>query len=215
MSNGGKKQGEKSSSCPRVGYSQGKERGSIWFLKSPKDHPRIPPGGLVPKQKCILLWLERTNGYLQLYRASPRPPWLFCEEARKNDEVLCVRVCGLLHQGKEENEGNESEDIVLQTLTPVAELDVSATPAALLIHPPLPPPSLPSLPQFLTPGLRTSPPSRDRLENPVLVSGAQGLGLVLPSNTQQGSQFGPRATPRAGLSPWLSQVCVLRHFSCV
>jgi len=143
------------------------------------------------------------------------PLWLFCEEARKNDEVLYVQACGLLHQGKEENEGSESEDMVLQTLTPVAELDVSATPAALLIHPPLPPPSLPSLPQFLTPGLRTSPPSRDRLENPVLVSGVQGLGLVLPSNTQQGSQFGPRATPRAGLSPWLSQVCVLRYFSCV
>ena len=143
------------------------------------------------------------------------PLWLFCEVARKNDEVLYVQACGLLHQGKEEKEGNESEDTVLQTLTPVAELDVSATPAALLIHPPLPPPSLPTLPQFLTPGLRTSPPSRNRLENPVLVSGAQGLGLVLPSKTQQGSQFGPRPTPRAGLSPWLSQVCVLHHFSCV
>ena len=60
-----------------------------------------------------------------------------------------MRILPLLQKGTPKEirrkEGNESEDTVLQTLTPVAELDVSATPAALLIHPPLPPPSLPTL----------------------------------------------------------------------
>ena len=105
---------------------------------------------------------------------------------------------------------------MLQTLTPLVELEVLAAPAALLIHPPLPPPFRPILPQFLTPGLRTSPPESDHLETPTLVSGPQRLGLVLPSKTQQGSQFGLRATPRAGLSPWLlSPACMLNHFSRV
>ena len=62
---------------------------------------------------------------------------------------------------------NETEGMLLQILTPPAEL-------------------------------RTSPPSRDQLENPVLVSGAQGLGLASQFKTRQGTQFGPGATPRAG-----------------
>ena len=53
-------------------------------------------------------------------------------------------------------------------------------------------PSILMQPQFLTLRLRASPPYKDRLENPVLVSGAQGLGLISPSKTQQGTQFGFR-----------------------
>ena len=45
-------------------------------------------------------------------------------------------------------------------------------------------------------GLALSP-YRDQLENPFLAPGAQGPGLVSPSKTQQGTQFGPGAIPRA------------------
>ena len=41
----------------------------------------------------------------------------------------------------------------------------------------------------------------DQLENAELVPGALGPGLVSPSKTQQGTQFGPGTTPRAGQSP--------------
>ena len=54
----------------------------------------------------------------------------------------------------------------------LAELAVSAT----LVVMPLP--SVPIQPQFLTLGLSTCPPSKDQLENTVLVSRTQGLDLV-------------------------------------
>ena len=63
------------------------------------------------------------------------------------------------------------------------------------------PPSIPCAlfqPQFLTLGLRTAPPSRGQLEKPVLVSGAQELGLVSPSKALRGTQFGPETPSRAG-----------------
>ena len=52
--------------------------------------------------------------------------------------------------------------------------------------------------QFLTLGLTAVHPYRDQLENPVLVPGAQGFGVVSASKTQQGPQFEPGVTPRAG-----------------
>ena len=146
---------------------------------------------------------------MAIYSLTELPLWLFCEEARKN-ETLYVQACGLLHQGKRENEGNETEDTELQTLTPGAELEVSATPAAPLIHPPLPPPSRPTLPQFLTPGLGTSPPSTDRLENPVLVSGAQDLAWHCHLRSNRAASLGQE--------PPLGQDCLhgyLRHACCV
>ena len=73
--------------------------------------------------------------------------------------------------------------MLLQTLTPPAEVAVPASLAVMPRYRPLPPPLVPFQPQFLTLGLRTCPPSRDQLEKPVLVSGAQGLGLVSPSKT--------------------------------
>ena len=91
--------------------------------------------------------------------------------------------------------------MLLQTLPPLAELAVPATLAIMPIYPPLPQPSVSTQPQFLILGLRTSPPYRDQLENPVLVSGAQGLGLVSPSKTQEGTQFGPGATSGVGQFP--------------
>ena len=120
----------------------------------------------------------------------------------KTDDIFYVQAFVLLHQGKQK-EGHQNEDMLLQTLTRPAELAVPTTLAVRPIYPPLPPPSFPFQPQFLTLGLGTSPPSRAQLENPVLVSGAQGLGLVSPPKAQQGSQFGPRATPRAGQLPLL------------
>ena len=68
------------------------------------------------------------------------------------------------YQGRYEKAGNESEGMLLQTLTPLAELGV---PAALAIMPPLPPLSVPIQPLFLTLRPRTSPPYRGQLENPV------------------------------------------------
>ena len=67
--------------------------------------------------------------------------------------------------------------MLLQTLTPTAELAVPAWP----IYPTPPAPSIPIQPQFLALGLRTSLPSRDQLQNRVLGFGAQVLGLVSPS----------------------------------
>ena len=86
----------------------------------------------------------------------------------------------LLYQGKLEKEGDEGEARLLHTLSPPAELGDPATKT----DPPLPPPSDFIQPQFLTLGCRTAPPSRDQLENPVLISKAQGFGLVSPSKTQ-------------------------------
>ena len=65
--------------------------------------------------------------------------------------------------------------MLLQTLTLLAEL---AVPAVVMVTPTCPPlllilPSVPIQPWFLALGFR------DQLENPVLVSGAQGLGLVI------------------------------------
>ena len=106
---------------------------------------------------------------------------------------LCASICTIIKEIRKGKEGNESEDMLLQTLTPLAELAVPATLAIMPIYPPLPPPSVPIQTQFVTLGLRTSPP--------VLVSGPQGLGLVSPSKTWQGTQFGLGATPRAGQFP--------------
>ena len=67
-----------------------------------------------------------------------------------------------------ENEGNESEYMLLQTLTPLAEL---AVPAILAIMPITSNPLvsiIPIQPQFLALGLTTSLPNRGQLENPVL-----------------------------------------------
>ena len=86
---------------------------------------------------------------------------------------------------------------MLQTLTPPDELAVPATPDVIPIYPPLPLPSMSVQPQFLTLTIRTIPPYRDQLENPVLVPGAQGFGLVLPSKIRQGTQFWPGDTPGA------------------
>ena len=44
-------------------------------------------------------------------------------------------------------------------------------------------------------------PYKDQLENPVLVSGAQGPGLVSLSKTWRGTQFGPGTIPEAGQFP--------------
>ena len=140
--------------------------------------------------------------------------------------------------------------MLLQTLTPLAELAVPAALAIMPVYPTLTPPSIPIQAQFLTLGLRTSlligsvrkcwefpgsPAVRTRhfhcgspgsilgrgtkipqavqhgqknktKQNPVLLSGAQGLGLESPSKTQQGTQFGPGATSGTGLFS-------LRHLS--
>ena len=100
-----------------------------------------------------------------------------------------------------ENGGNESEYMLLQTLTPLAEL---AVPAILAIMPiisnPLAP-IIPIQPQFLALGLKTSLPNRGQLENPVLGFGAQVLGLV-SCKIWQGTQFGPEATPRGRQFPF-------------
>ena len=81
--------------------------------------------------------------------------------------------------------GNENDDLLLQTLTsPAIKANISSPSFA----------SAPIQPQFLTQRLRTSPPYRGQLENSMLVSEALGLGLISPSKSQQGTQFGPRAT---------------------
>ena len=91
--------------------------------------------------------------------------------------------------------------MLLQIFTPLAELAVPDSLDGYANISPLPPPSIPIQFQFLTLGLKTSPPYRDQLENPVLLSGAQGLGLESPSKTRQGTQFGPGATSGTGLFP--------------
>lgn len=87
--------------------------------------------------------------------------------------------------------------MLLSTLTLSAELALPHTLAAVTA------PSVPILPQFPTLVHRTSPPSRDQLGNPVLLSGAQELDLVSPSETRQGTQCRPGPTPRAGEFPLL------------
>ena len=46
-----------------------------------------------------------------------------------------------------------------------------------------------------------SPTCGDQIEVPMVTPGAQGPALVSPSKTQQGTQFGPRATCAAGQFP--------------
>lgn len=96
---------------------------------------------------------------------------LFCEEAGRNPSCasICALTLGKIRKGREWEWG----DMLLQTSSSLAELAVPAALAVIPIHPPPPPPSIPIQPQFLTLGHRTSPPSRDPLENPVLLSGAQ------------------------------------------
>ena len=78
---------------------------------------------------------------------------------------------------------------MLQTLTLPAELAVPAVLAAMPIYPLLPPPPIPTDPAPIPDTgaqemVRLAPPPRgEQLENSVLVPGAQGPGLALPSNT--------------------------------
>lgn len=105
------------------------------------------------------------------------------------------------YQKRRKKEGDKSEDMLLQTLIPQTLTD-PANLATMPIHPPFPPSPIPTQSQFLILGLRTSPPYRDQLENPVLVSGGEGLVLILPFKTRQGTRLGQKLLWEQGNFPY-------------
>ena len=129
--------------------------------------------------------------------------------------ILYMQASVLLSE-KKKKEGNESEDMFLQTLIPQTLTD-PANLATVPIHPSFPPFSIPTQFQLLTLGLRTSPPYRDQLENPVLVSGGEGLVLILPFKTRQGTRLSQKLLWEQGNFPYaiILLLLLLSRFSRV
>ena len=66
---------------------------------------------------------------------------VFCEKLGKDDNPLCASICTIIR--KEEKEGNESEEMLLQTLIPQTLTD-PANLATIPIHPSFLPFSIPT-----------------------------------------------------------------------
>ena len=131
--------------------------------------------------------------------------------------IIHYMQASVLLSEKKKKEGNESEDMLLQTLIPQTLTD-PANLATMPIHPCFPPFSTPTQSQLLTLGLRTSPPYRDQLENPVLVSGGEGLVLILPFKTRQGTRLSLKLLWEQGNFPYaviLLLLLLLSRFSRV
>ena len=142
----------------------------------------------MPKQKGILLMVRWS---IVIYGFTVAFEWLYSysvKKAGKNDEILYMQAFVLLSEkirkGKEWELGYVASNFNSSGWASCPShsghnANISTLPPSILIQP-----------QFLTLRLRTSPAYRDQLENPALVSGAQGLVWCCHLRPNRAPNFG-------------------------
>ena len=164
------------------------------------------------------------NGSLNYYTISQLE--MFCKRAGKRDKIPYVGAFMLLHQEEKESEGchlmvqwserKHKEKPVLRGKRKkkwewghvISKLNPPTQPVHLpsgragcprqLFQLPPPPPPVP--PTDSPPPV--SPTPGDQIQVSMVIPRAQGHGLVSPSKTQQGTQFGPGPLPQQGNFPY-------------